>query len=384
MKSFHPTLVYSISAFCYLGFISSVANASPVKWSPYGFIKANGIGATHSIDSFGSNNLSSPTSASPTSETDAQLARQSFQVAQSRFGIKAETEKLTGTLEVDLIDFTKASPTTKAVPRIRLAKIDYAVDERNTFVAGQDWDVFSPTKPFTYNFVGLYFRTGNAGFMRQQFKWDHKTPNWRSIAAVGMVLSNNNAADSNIEKNLVPSIAYRLSHLLSSADELGISLIGATIRNNNSRRHRAIYGATLFNELKTSSAFQLNTEVYWGQNLGSAGTLTLTSSSATESQHEFGGYVSFLASLSSKFGLLGGIGGAATTNERGSPFDGNTAYRIRRNFKQEIGLEFRPEENLKIFLQNTLFQSYFTRIADQAAEKAALSNVVEVGMILSI
>ncbi len=70
-------------------------------------------------------NLSAPTNVSPSSVADSQRGRDSFQVAQSRLGLLIENGRVAAHFEFDFIDFSKASPTTQAVPRLRIANLDY-------------------------------------------------------------------------------------------------------------------------------------------------------------------------------------------------------------------------------------------------------------------
>src|SRR5690348_8246230 len=86
---------------------------SKTVFKPYGFINADVTGTSGALDSFGNTNLSAPTTSSPSSVSDANRARDSFQVAQSRLGIMAEHGEVGGRIEVDFIDFTKATPITQ-------------------------------------------------------------------------------------------------------------------------------------------------------------------------------------------------------------------------------------------------------------------------------
>ena len=136
---------------------------------PTGFLKFGAVAASRAVDSFGNTNMSAPTVASSSNALGSNLARGTFQIAQSRFGAWIDQGKVKGHLEFDLIDFAKASPVTQIFPRLRIADLDYQIDDSQTVSFGQDWDLFaSPYRPFTYNFVGFFFQSGNVGFMRNQ------------------------------------------------------------------------------------------------------------------------------------------------------------------------------------------------------------------------
>ncbi len=78
-----------------------------------------------------------------------------------------------GVVELDFIDFDRSQATVGIRPRLRLLGIEKAFLSGDTIFLGQDWDILAMSKPFTYNFVGLYFRSGNVGFLRPQIRYTH-------------------------------------------------------------------------------------------------------------------------------------------------------------------------------------------------------------------
>ena len=67
-------------------------------------------------------------------------------------------------LEVDFIDFSKASPTVVSLPRLRIARVEWAPTPKFSVVAGQDWDLHAPVNAHGANLVGTRFLSGNTGF----------------------------------------------------------------------------------------------------------------------------------------------------------------------------------------------------------------------------
>ncbi|RZA04516.1 MAG: hypothetical protein EOP11_14925 [Proteobacteria bacterium] len=137
---------------------------TPKLMEVYGFFLPVAHYASGAIGSFGRPNMSAPTEAVLNGRS-----RGTFQVQQSRFGANfMVSSEVRAKLEVDFIDFSKASPSVQALPRLRILKIEYELAPAVILFAGQDWDIFSPLNAYGYNFVGGQFRGGNAGFMRLQ------------------------------------------------------------------------------------------------------------------------------------------------------------------------------------------------------------------------
>lgn len=374
------------------GFISSVSawsqtpapepDALQLKF--YGFLRSEVIGASRALDSFGNPNLSAPVGVRPGNEADSQRARMSFQAAQSRLGLKANQGPVLGQIEMDFIDFAKASPTTTAVPRLRIAKIDWSFTSVDRLSIGQDWDLFSPEKPFTYNYVGLYFKAGNAGFMRQQIKLLHEpSEGWAWGAAAGLVTANKGAADSAVEQNAWPTLALRTSYRLDPKREFGVSAIyGKTrgILSSLSPPLRSIYGFNAFGEWGSGeSPWSFSGEAYYGQNLGSAGALTLASASPTTSFHEWGAYGTVRCKLSERVRVQGGLGYAHVLEPQGSLVDGFGTRSIGSNGKAEVALSWHPSVALSWFLQYAYFRTLFAESGGVSDRQTVAANALSFG-----
>src|SRR5690606_31550316 len=117
-----------------------------------------------------------------------------FQVGQSRLGFWFNDKgAVRGQFEFDFLDFTKSSPTTGAVPRLRIAKIEWNFSDSLQLQAGQDWDLFQPVNPLSFDIVSVAYQAGNTAFMRQQVKLIYLTPSLEVGGAVGLASSNNAA-----------------------------------------------------------------------------------------------------------------------------------------------------------------------------------------------
>lgn len=372
-----PLMAFAVAAV--LIFIQLVPlTGHSAEWKPYGFIIGAFESSTRAADTYGNTNLGAPTMARPSTEADSGLARTSFQVAQSRIGVQVlVSPPLSGQLEFDFIDFGKATPTTKSFPRLRIAKINWKFSDTDTLIVGQDWDIFSPTRPFTFNYVGLYFHAGNSGFMRQQMTWRHDGGSYETALGAGMSGINNASADGDLEKGLWPlaegSIAYKNENI-----KTGVSALGGRIRSASSGRNSTVYGLNLFSEWQAPFETKIHFDGYWGCNLASTGALTLASAAPSSDLREYGAYVSFIHPLSERFGLQGGVGFARVTDESGSPYDGISGLNVRDNLKGEAALSYSTDRQLTLFLQESLLRTNYT------AGVSGSTYITELGAVLQI
>jgi len=337
------------------------------------------------MESYGGENLSAPVRVYPPGGPTADNARSGFQLVQSRAGIKINPhESLSGTLEVDFIDFDKASPVTKALPRLRLASIHYQASESNWFEIGQDWDVFSPAKPHTFNYVGLYFGSGNAGFIRPQLKWGHRAGAIETQFAIGAPSNNPNPHDSDIELGAIPSFSGSLSYSPGEGARVGASAIGGRLRFTSGADHNfaAFYGANGFAEFKIGESGEVHAEMYYGQNMGNVGLLTLGLGSFSESIHEVGGYLTYKTALTPDLSAQLGVGHARVTEGAGSVLKGITDYRVRDNTRVAASLAYALGATVNIFCEVAGYDTGFTEI-DSGAPRRLGAFVVDTGAVMT-
>jgi hypothetical protein len=353
------------------------AHAEGVEFAPYGFLRTSIVGASGSVDSFGNANLSAPLSARPDSEAHGGEDRLSFQVAQSRIGTWIRKGSVAGQVEMDFIDFTKASPTTRTVPRLRIAKIDYKFGTGSTLTLGQDWDVFSPGKPLTYNPVALYFHAGNAGFMRQQARYTVAMEGSTLSTAIGLTAQNPNASDTEIERGGLPTISASQVRRFDAQTEAGFSEIAGRARATGENEFKPVYGVNAFLSRDVPDC-KLRWEGYYGQNLGSIGALTLTSANQFGSRHEWGTYATASHAFNPMWSGTLGVGYAAVTESAGADADGIPGYAIRNNLRLEGAVAVELEKGFSLFGQVTRFSTAFTRVSNQQDETAQ-RFVIELG-----
>lgn len=341
----------------------------------------------HALASFNNINLSAPTHAVTTrsSEVD-ESSRMSFQVQQSRIGTLLTKDKITGKFEADFIDFSKSSPTTQSNPRLRIASITYKKGN-NTFIFGQDWDLFSPAGAYTLNIVGLYFLGGNTGFIRQQFQYLKRSGNWELGSAIGMAGNNPGVVDNNLETGKSPSYSARISYEIDKG-KIGLSGIYSTLHfdqsGENGSSHDA-YGVNLFYE-QLLAKWGFKSELYYSQNLANIGSLSIGKGTDDSDVREFGGLMTLSYQIDDQNILFGGVGIASVNNPQEiTPFSLATSGTIqnpgiRRNQVSKIGWDYKITVDFSLVSEVSRYET-----TNKLSENSYLAEVawsIESGMLL--
>jgi hypothetical protein len=343
------------------------AEESQLKKEIYGFILPNWTVGSGGAASFGQANLSAPTeAANPALAPYTHEAQSSFQYAQSRIGLLVHDGDTLGRLEFDFIDFSKASVTTKAVPRVRRAVIETKVGATKFFF-GQDWDVFSPLSPFTYNWVGHYFRSGDVGFMRIQGGFSRAfSESSETTVALGLPGSNINAADGPLETGVVPSLSLRHKIKVNQRVQVGGSLLTAYPKITDYKR-RAGGGVNLFASYQSDPqqpeatkeiSLEIQAEIYAARqadNLGLQGLSYAYSDGRTSS--EVGGFISGRVTLK-KVRIFGGIGYAKILDKNAvlqRTLNQTQGPGILMNSTARIGADYPLQPSLRAFIESSVF-----------------------------
>lgn len=330
----------------------------------YGFVLPTFLFSSAGVESFSQPNFSAFTAAgNPVFQYAAQRAQSSFQVAQSRFGLLAKTSpETTARLELDFIDFAKATPTTAALPRLRRATVEWRARADILVRLGQDWDLVSPLNPHTFNPVGNYFEAGNIAFQRIQAQVIATEGAWEHGFALGMPSNNNSPSDGALEITMLPTLAGRERYKFSSG-EVGASALVSAMREQKSTNARLFAGAlNVFSELSFGSSWQLRAEAYVGQNTANIGMLGLAFGNAAHPNvREAGGYVTMRHMATEMVGFFGGVGFArilnpqemlvSYTNAPTGPTLAGTGPGIERNITLRVGADWRAAPSLQFFTE---------------------------------
>jgi hypothetical protein len=348
---------------------------------PYAWIKPTVVVSGSPVESFGQPNASAVTAAgNPVLNTIDEVGW-TFQVAQSRLGFWfAEKSPVRGQFELDFIDFTKSSPTTGALPRLRIAKVEWALSDSTLLIAGQDWDLFQPVNPYTVDIVAVAFQAGNTAFMRQQAKLLWHNDSLEVGAAVGLA-GINNTARASIPEYSFPSFAARAALLVGATGRIGISAIGTSWRfaPDTPTERKAFAGSVgLYGDVTPAERFNVRYEAYVGRNLANMGSLSLGQGNATEDLDEVGGFLSAKYGFTDSHALYGLVGLAQVLNDEdvvasyAIPMTGPAAVAgtgpgMKSNLTARLGYEYRLDKSVAVMAEGFFFKSEHVLAATEAA-----------------
>lgn len=366
----------------------------------YGFILPSVVVADHGVESLGRPNSVAYTAAgNPVLAAHPDNVNQSFQVAQSRLGVKAQSsENVFGLLEFDFVDFNKSTPTVAALTRLRRAVVNFKSDDW-TFNFGQDWDLFSPLAPYSYNYVGHYFGSGDLGFMRVQMQAMYKSGDWEHAFAIGFPTNNNTFQQNLPEYSVMPTISWRETLTLGDSS-LGFSSIYTRLNDKTNDVKLDPWAVNLFFKHKGAD-YEFNSEAYLGQNLDNISLLGLSYSSSLKSVPEAGGFVSFRQKWNDRNGYFLGLGYAKVLSEdnlqasysysAGKPVlnmvsSTSTGYGIIQNATARAGYEYYFSDKLSLFVETAfLYTQHKLDVADQGNVSAFVhAQVFELGAKLDL
>lgn len=286
---------------------------------PYAVIKPTIVVSSGAIESFGQPNATAATAAgNPVLAAIQDEALTTFQVGQSRLGFWfADKAPVRGQFEFDFIDFTKSSPTVGAVPRLRIAKVEWQLTDGLLLAAGQDWDLFQPANPHSFNLVSVAYQAGNSAFMRQQAKFIYLSESLELGGALGLAGINNTARALIPEYSRIPTAAVRAA-LVVGTGRIGVSAIGTSWRfapDQPTERKAFAGSAGLYGDFTPAEGLNVRFEGYVGQNLNNLGALTLGNGNATNDLSEAGGFLSAKYSLTAAHALYATVGTARVLND---------------------------------------------------------------------
>lgn len=358
----------------------------------YGFVKA-GVIASEPGESYAQPNSSAMTAARhPLLRTAGAEPELTFQVAQSRVGVQVNDGGVVrAKLEVDFIDFTKASPTLAALPRLRIAQIEWSPAPGHVIEAGQDWDMIAPLNPFGPNFVGGLFQSGNLGFMRHQLQYRYEADGWQLGGAIGMAGNNNTPAAGNLEQGFRPTFAARAAYSPSKGTRFGLAGMISELKVGADER-RLMFTGVAHLELAPWTGMSIRGEAYVAQNAAPTGLLTLSAPRAGVDQREVGGWLSAKQCFGGLHAVWASFGGAGILN----PEDTAAGYTVaadgkitraglgvRRNLGARVGYELKPHPQLALMLEGSWQATRHTLLDGAGVDPDVAALGGELAMVLS-
>jgi hypothetical protein len=275
--------------------------------SHYGFIKTDYVHSSNAGLSYGREMLGAVNTAKRQLQADDTAGRGNIQLADTRYGMRLKfTNALTGTIELDLMDFDKSNPNVNTRPRIRQAFFSYNLESWEIF-AGQRWDIFAPVNPESYNIVSSSFGNGNVGWQREQMGVAKKLlQDLTFTAAIGNGAVNNTTSPViGGELNKTPTVAAQIKYVPNASNTFFLSgityskqyidptldttagkalqydastsyyALGTDLSKTN-RIRRNSSGVSIGHEFKSSdNKLRVRWEATYGQNLGDINTLSI-------------------------------------------------------------------------------------------------------------
>jgi hypothetical protein len=333
----------------------------------YGRLRAAVVGTGGGSESYTQQNHSAITAAANPlfRNPDADPAT-SFQIGQSRFGLKVnEKGKASGTIELDFVDFTKATGAVALRPRLRIGTVDWKPAEDHKLTFGLTWDLYGALQTYTHNWVGNHFYSGNTAFMRHQFQYIWNPKRVEVGFAVGLPGLHNNAADVGaLEANIMPTLAGRAALKFGNKSRIGVSGIYTSLDYGSTRRDTA--SGLAFLDLNVKDVLNLRGEAYAGQNLGNIGALSLSYGREDQNMYEAGGWgsaklqfpkhvVAFTAGAAAVINANDAAAGYTRDEDTGAV--SRTGVGITRNTQLRLGYEYRPVKGLGLYVEPF---AYFT------------------------
>lgn len=366
----------------------SAATMKGFDASFYGWLKVSSTFSDAALASFNNINMVAPTHAVAQTRPQDKESRLGFQTHQSRIGTRLKKDAMTAHFEIDFVDFSKSTPTTQMVPRIRIAAVTYSWNDQKVII-GQDWDLFSPVNPFTFNYVGGYFMAGNVGFMRQQAQYIKTMGKYELGGALGLANSNPTLGDSDVELGKAPSYALRLTRKLDKG-RIGLSGIYAHVEYlNGSQTSHDSYAANLFYE-QEFTGMTVKTEAYYGQNTANIGLLGIGKGTSASDVKEYGTHITASYKLGEKSSLFGGVGYAAIDNKsellpfapQGDSLKTSviTAPGVRKNLVVRVGYDYLITEDFSFLTELSRYETE-SKITDNSY-KTKIAGSIEAGVQL--
>lgn len=330
------------------------------------------VGLLHSdrlVKSYGSDVLTAPTEAGEREGNIlSELNRTSIQSAQSKFGWYFQlSNKLIGVLELDMINFSEATPTTHEL-RIRKASFQYTWSDASRIRIGKDFTIFNGVGPHTSNWVGGSYRAGNTGFILDEMVYFQGLGSWELALAIGNFGRNfgeTNSPNAGTYSDLsFPSLTLRLENK-GDLGRWGLAYMGS----GGLRSDLAVSGQPRVDAWAAKLYFDLNfwqanwrLSAYQGVNAADLALLSLASAKQGSNYYnveEEGAFLSVQHNLTDVHALYWGVSAARIKN----PEVGVALNTLRTNQVLRLGYKQEIEKGLHGFLELTEFTSGYVAAA---------------------
>ncbi|MBY0383611.1 hypothetical protein K2X05_00500 [bacterium] len=261
---------------------------------------------------------------------------------------------------------------------MRQANVSWSEDAW-TFHVGQQWDLFSPLGPTTYNYIGHYFLSGDLGFMRLQAMALYKKDNMEHGIAIGFPTFSNQSQEALAELSKWPTLSLRET-ITNNEWTYGASGIIGHLELPSRLRSQTPFAVNLFAQYKDTND-EVNFESYYGHNTENLSLQGLSYSASLLTLREAGAFITVRRKLNEKNRFFYGIGYAKVLNPEnldpsykntttGNVFNltsgGSTGYGLAQNGTARLGYEYLYKKNMIAFFETAhLYSEHVFTPADR-------------------
>ncbi|TGL99736.1 hypothetical protein [Leptospira jelokensis] len=213
-----------------------------------GMLKTDFAYANRSVLSFGFDNLVGPTVAKREVQARDAEPRSGIYPTSSLLGTEiGYGNKAKAIFEADFVDVTKSSVGAETKPRVRQMYFQYNPSLKLQIFLGRTWDLFAGVFPQSYNASAFMSASGNIGWQREQIGIWYKLGEFKLGTAVGTTgFHNDPNVKTNIERNSMPTVAFRIDWIPHSNFLFTTSAIGTKLKVSDPKTDSARDGQTLY------------------------------------------------------------------------------------------------------------------------------------------
>jgi len=364
-----------------LSFFSALSSRADVTATMFGTVNVGIMSSDRIVRSYGRDVLTAPTEAGPVAIHGNMIAgsqtltpaqylylsgvnRTSIQSAQSKFGWNFRgSEKTTGVLELDMVDFAQGTPSTHIL-RVRKASFQHNLSDDSKVRIGKDFAIFNGVGPHTSNWVGGSYRAGNTGFILDEMIYFKKLSTFDVALAVGNFGRNfgESFSANELPSDLsFPSVTIRVEQTLNIG-RWGFAYMGSDgakweLRDADFENTKA-NAAKIYADLNFWNA-NWRFSAYHGTNTNDLSLLGLASSKQGVNYlnlQEQGAFLSVQHNVTDSTKLYWGLSHAKILN----PEVGLSQNSLKDNQVTRLGVKHEIEKGLEAFLEVTEFRSGFS------------------------
>jgi hypothetical protein len=337
--------------------------------------------------------LIAPTEAGPLTGTALDgYNRTSIQTSQSKFGWNFRaSEKTTGVLELDMMDFNVSTPTTHIL-RVRKASFQHQLSEDSKIRIGKDFTIFNGVGPHTSNWVGGSYRAGNTGFISDEMVYFKTLGSFElgmAIGNFGRSLGEISAAKELPSDFSFPTGTIRLEQKLESG-RWGLTHIDSAGAQwelkNPSYQNTKAWASKIYFDWNAFSA-NMRFAAYHGVNTSDLALFGMASSRQVDGSSnpffrnfkEEGAFLSVQHSFGESSHIYWGLSAARIVN----PEDGLNPNTLKSNRVTRLGYKYELEKGLNAFCEFTHFESDYALAAGSTEPSLARSTLSHLGFLYS-